>query len=524
MGFSNGSTSELVHLPLTSGGLGTMWIHGLPGAVPGCALGAALLVLCVLLLTLARGQAPGSVRKSCLALFVLLLVLGVAAMVEGLTNASRWRMLDGWTHVLASVMLWVAACLLASRLSRVSNWLKDAVDAKRHKIELERLRDRFRSVIESSPVAKIIIDDDGRIMFVNRTTSRLFGYVPEELVGHPVEDLIPERFHGQHRDHVGGYFRTPVSRATGEGRDLAGMRKDGTEVPIEIALTPMPEWGRSTADGEPVRAAMATVIDISHRKLAERALKLHSEALERQNEELNQFTYIASHDLQEPLRKLISFSTLLKSDLGGDLPKCAEDDLHYITDAARRMETLIQALLQLSRSSHRDLSLRRVAIGECVRQALDTLEPRIEETKAEVEIDELPCLEVDAPLLVQTFQNLIGNALKYRAPQRPPRIEITAEHHGNEWEFGVRDNGIGIEEEYWKRIFAPFQRLHGRGKYEGTGIGLAICQKVVQRHGGRLWVESDPGEGSHFKFTISCEKELSHGHGEASDRDCLVGG
>jgi signal transduction histidine kinase len=236
-------------------------------------------------------------------------------------------------------------------------------------------------------------------------------------------------------------------------------------------------------------------------------LQLRTQELERFNEELNQFTYIASHDLQEPVRNLISYSTLLTEDLGEAPPGDVAEDLYYITSAAARMQQLVQDLLVLSRAGRAAVKTERVALDECVDRALDALRVRIEETGATVSRVPLPVVIGDPTLLTQLYQNLLGNALKFVGEDQP-MIQLTVDSRDNMWILGVRDNGIGIEPEYAVQIFKPFKRLHGMAEYEGTGIGLSICQKAVERHNGTIWVESEPGKGAHFQFTLPVAPDL----------------
>lgn len=230
-------------------------------------------------------------------------------------------------------------------------------------------------------------------------------------------------------------------------------------------------------------------------------LELRTLELERFNNELDQFTYVASHDLQEPVCNLISYSTLLQEDLGAELPEEAEEDLHYITSSAERMKHLVQDLLELSRAGRAAVKKEPVSLDDCLENALDALRMRVEETNAIIHRQTLPVVLGDATLLTQLYQNLLGNALKF-VGFNPPEIELTAEQTGDMWTLGIRDNGIGIEAEYIEHIFKPFKRLHGMAEHDGTGIGLSICQKAVERHGGRIWVDSRPGEGCYFQFTL----------------------
>ncbi|MCK4404426.1 MAG: hypothetical protein KAW02_04980 [candidate division Zixibacteria bacterium] len=267
-------------------------------------------------------------------------------------------------------------------------------------------------------------------------------------------------------------------------------------------------WMRSLVLGILILFSFYAQGIITERKRAEttlaeqtRQLEYANEELERKNTELDQFTYVASHDLQEPLRKVTAFSGMLRQDLEDSLPERAEKDIGFIVDAARRMQKLVQDLLALSRSGRVAMKWETVSLNHCVDQAIETLAMRIKESRAEITIDDLPQVWGDRTMLTQLYQNLLSNALKFIGANRP-LIRLTAERINGQLTLGVRDNGIGVEPRYAEQIFAPFKRLHGRGEYQGTGIGLAICAKTVERHGGKIWVESKTGKGAHFKFTI----------------------
>lgn len=231
-------------------------------------------------------------------------------------------------------------------------------------------------------------------------------------------------------------------------------------------------------------------------------LEMALEELRQRNRELDEFTYISSHDLQEPLRQLISFSALLRRDAGAKLPDRASRDLDFITSCAQRMQNLVQDLLALSRAGRAGMNRVELSLDHCVDHALDALQERIRETDASIARVPLPLVDGDELLLTLLYQNLIGNALKFSAG-KAPRVCITLEEDKGSRVFGVRDEGIGLAPQYADLIFAPFKRLHARGEYEGSGIGLAICRKVVERHRGRIWVESEEGRGAHFRFTLN---------------------
>lgn len=237
-------------------------------------------------------------------------------------------------------------------------------------------------------------------------------------------------------------------------------------------------------------------------------LEKKNQELARRNADLDEFTYVASHDLQEPLRKIISFGNLLTEDLGGNLPEQAASDLAYMSDAAKRMQALIYDLLAFSRSGRVAMSQDLISLDKCVDQALETLSSRLEGGRVEIVRGSLPMVHGDAALLTQLYQNLIGNALKFGRPGERSVLELTAEEEDENFILGVKDNGIGFKQEYAAQIFQPFKRLHGREEFEGSGIGLAICRKIVERHGGIIWAESTLGAGAQFKFCLPKQQIL----------------
>jgi light-regulated signal transduction histidine kinase (bacteriophytochrome) len=249
------------------------------------------------------------------------------------------------------------------------------------------------------------------------------------------------------------------------------------------------------------QVVLSVMRDITARKEAEEGLRQAKEELERSNAELEQFAYIASHDLQEPLRMVSSYTQLLARRYQGKLDADADDFIGFAVDGANRMQRLIQDLLTYSRVNTRGRPFAPTDCNEVLAQVKLNLSLAIEENGATIRYDKLPTILADDGQLIQLFQNLIGNAIKFHG-EEPPRIEVSARQTEGEWLFSVADNGIGMEPQYHERIFVIFQRLHGRSSYPGTGIGLAVSKRIVGRHGGRIWVESAPGEGSTFYFTI----------------------
>jgi signal transduction histidine kinase len=246
--------------------------------------------------------------------------------------------------------------------------------------------------------------------------------------------------------------------------------------------------------------------EVAERERAEQELAKRAEELARSNKELEEFAYVASHDLQEPLRMVSSYTQLLQRRYQDRLDDDADKFIAYAVDGATRMQRLITDLLAYSRVTTRGKAFHPIDCEQVLRDVLVNLQKAIEESGAEVSHDPLPKIIADQAQLVQLFQNLIGNSIKYRS-EEPPRVHISAGPAEDGWLFCVRDNGMGIEPQYADRIFVIFQRLHAKGEYSGTGIGLAICKRIVERHGGRIWVESELGRGSTFCFTIPANKE-----------------
>jgi PAS domain S-box-containing protein len=363
----------------------------------------------------------------------------------------------------------------------------------------ERLKteERMRLTVEAAPNAMIMVASDGCIELVNSQTEKLFGYQRHELLGQPIETLLPERYRAPHGALRSSFFHTPSARPMGAGRDLFGLRKDGSEVPIEIGLNPI-----STSEGDFVLAA---IIDISERKRAEERLRTANQALLRANDDLNQFAYAASHDLQEPLRMITSYSQLLLKGYRGQFDGEAATCIEFITDGTKRMRELLADLLAYTAlTADSQEPFAAVGLDGVFQAAVANCRAAVQESDATVTSDPLPAVLGHKPHFVQLFQNLISNSIKYRA-ECPPRIHVSAERQNGMWRIAVNDNGIGIAPEYHKQIFGVFKRLHGR-TISGTGIGLAICQRVVDRYGGQIWVESEDGAGATFYVTLPAIK------------------
>lgn len=357
---------------------------------------------------------------------------------------------------------------------------------------------RLRIILENSYDAFIAADENWNITDWNPQAETTFGWTKQEMMGKPLSSIVPKHFRKQYAQLVEKRFDKQSRSVLRANYELQAVDKDGRQFPIEFVIFKIRE--------EVDYLYCAFVRDITDRKRLneelERKVAERTERLTQSNEELKQFAKIASHDLQEPLRAVQGFANLLKENTDGKLDKDATEFVDFILDGTARMQNLIQSVLTHS-SIHRDSS--EVHVTKCndvIEDVLTNLSATIRETEAVFEIDNLPEVRVERSHLVQLFQNLISNALKYRSKEEPPHIYIKVDISGDFWLFSVRDNGIGIDPKYTDKIFDMFSRLHGKTEYSGTGMGLAICKRIVKSHGGTISVESVPGEGSIFLFTL----------------------
>jgi PAS domain S-box-containing protein len=371
-------------------------------------------------------------------------------------------------------------------------------DAERHLAQMEA---RYRGLLEAAPDGMVVVDQSGAIVLLNVQAEKHFGYRSDELLGQKVTNIIPEGF--AERLIADGTRTTAeaLAQQIGTGIELYGRRKDGSEFPIEIMLSPL-----ESTEGILVTAAIR---DITVRREAEANLAQKVEELNRSNEELEQFAYIASHDLQEPLRMVASYTQLLSKRYKGRLDSDADEFIAFAVDGASRMQRLIQDLLAYSRVGKKGGELLDVSSEESLLLAINNLRSAIEDSGALVTHDPLPRVMADEVQLTQLLQNLVGNAIKYQRPG-VPLIHVSAVRNDKGmWLFSIRDNGLGIDSQFFEKIFGMFQRLHKREEFAGTGMGLAICKKIVERHGGEISVESQPGVGSTFHFTLAASKAQS---------------
>jgi PAS domain S-box-containing protein len=373
-----------------------------------------------------------------------------------------------------------------------------------HKRTEEALRaseKKFKDLYDHAPLGYHEYNAGGYITNVNRTDLDMLGYTAaEELIGLPIWKLSVNEEEDTVREQV--MAKLAGTRPPGKAFERTYRRKDGTTFPVLVE-------DRLILDEKGcIQGIRSTILDITERKRMEEALKKKTEELAQSNEDLEQFAYVASHDLQEPLRMVTSYVQLLSKRYKAKLDADANEFIDFAVDGAVRMRKLINDLLTYSRVGTQGKELSPTDSEAVLAQSVNDLSVVIEEYGALVTHDPLPTVMADGPQLEQLFQNLIGNAIKFRSSE-PPRVHISASRNGKGWVFSVRDNGIGIAPEYSDRIFIIFQRLHSRQEYPGTGIGLAICKKIVERHGGQIWVESDVGKGAAFCFTLPVVKAES---------------
>ena len=386
--------------------------------------------------------------------------------------------------------------------NEVVAFVLDLSERRRAEATLTRLRQteaseaKFRGLLEAAPDAIVIIKDDGKIAIVNAQAEEMFGYTRQELIGEPVELLVPRRFADAHVRNRSDYFKEPRARRMGAGLELLGVRRDGHEFPIEISLSPM-----NVAEGLLVSAAIR---DVTERKRTADALARAKEETEVANRELEAFSYSVAHDLRAPLRGMNGFAHILLDSYRDRLDADGQDWLNEIVLNAEKMGTLIDALLSLARVTRSELRLQTVDLSKIAREVASQLASTEPERNVDWAIEGGVLADADPTLARAVLENLLANAWKFTAKAAgTPHIELGSSERDGERVYYVRDNGAGFDMSYSSKLFAPFQRLHTADEFPGTGIGLATVQRIAQRHGGRVWAEGAVNEGATFFFTLS---------------------
>lgn len=368
--------------------------------------------------------------------------------------------------------------------------------AEEMRMEAERANSRLAAIVEFSRDAMIGMDMNGTVTTWNAGAERLFGYAREEMTGAEIFVLTPP-------DRIQEQREIPESIRLGvpiEYLETRYLTKSGESIDVSVTVSPIRD-----AAGKVIGASQVAR-DISKRKRAEAELARRTEELGRSNRDLEQFAYVASHDLNEPLRAVAGSLELLNRRYAGRLDEKASEYISHAIGGAGRMQKLIADLLEFSRVGSRGGDFSHIAAQSSLDNAMDNLRSAIRETHALITADPLPKLNADPSQMALLFQNLLGNAIKFRGPN-PPRIHVSAHREPSQWVLSVRDSGLGIPPKYFERIFDIFQRLHTRQEYPGTGIGLAICKRIMERHGGRIWVESVPGERTTFYCAFPARTE-----------------
>lgn len=372
------------------------------------------------------------------------------------------------------------------------------VSKKRNKDELDAL---FQHAVEGM----LIANQKGEIILLNPAVEKIFGYKKVELIGQKIEILLPERFSKTHVSNREQFIKSPHARPMGDGKLLFARKKEGGEFPVEISLSYF-----VTKEGT---FAIAFIVDVTERKekedailIAKNELDKYSKSLEISNRDLEQFAYVASHDLQEPLRKIQSFGERLKTKEINNLSEQGQDYINRMGNAASRMQNLINDLLMFSRITKTNQEFIKVDLNEILTGVLSDLEVTIEKHQVKIEAGNLLTIDANPIQMRQVFQNLISNAIKFRKDEFPIVKIYANKLDENSVQIFFEDNGIGFDEQYLDKIFTIFQRLEGQ-KHEGSGIGLAVCKKIANGHGGDITAKSQIGQGSTFIITLAIHQK-----------------
>jgi PAS domain S-box-containing protein len=390
------------------------------------------------------------------------------------------------------------AVVLANQLTLAYERMEEQ---KRADEELAESREVLEVMFESAPDAIAAVNENGRIVKVNAQTQNLFGYAREELVGQPVEILVPERFRAAHPTRRQQYSAHPRRRPMGEGLELFGRRKDSSEFPVDIMLSPL-ETKRGKLMLSVIRDATARKQNKERTLELNLSLEKHVEELQAANQELETFSYSVSHDLRAPLRQVDGFARILRERIG---LQCDPDTSHYlqrIQDGATHMGCLLEGLLDMGRLGRQGLRVRLTDLGSLASQVVEELKLDVPNRQIEWILNPLPVMLCDAVLVKAVFSNLLSNAVKFTALRECAIIQLGQKLENGEVVIEVADNGVGFNMKYADKLFGIFQRLHRSEDFPGTGMGLATVQRIIKKHGGRIWAEAALNSYAKFSFTL----------------------
>ncbi|MEW4451517.1 ATP-binding protein [Bremerella sp. JC817] len=467
---------------------GVGWLH----IVSDLAIFGAYLAIpiCLAYFLIRRRDLPFPTLVILFAMFIV--SCGVGHLVEAIIFWEPVYRFSGLIKLITAVASWATVIALVPLIPRIldlPSLYSQNQSLEEQVIERTATATLFRSVFSAVPNGIIVVDREGVMKLVNIRVCEMFGYTDKELAGKPVEVLIPHGLRDRHVTQRNAYFNVPTNRKMGEGRYLEGIDKNGRCFPVEVGLSPT-----QIAGGLHV---IVSIVDITERKNAENELMQHARRLEKTNQDLDEFAYVASHDLRSPLQGVKNLASWIRDDNEGNLPEESLRHLDLMQQRIGRLERLLDDLLQYSRVGRIRQSIVQVDVAELLNNIIDSL-PRPEGLRVEV-ATEMPVLETPMAPLDLVFRNLIQNAIKHH-DRKDGMVVISSSDEGYFYQFSVRDDGPGIATEFHERIFKMFETLAPRDDVEGSGMGLSIVKKAVENIGGKIWVESEPEEGATFTF------------------------